>query len=689
LTKLLVTPSAAPDELGAVPRRARVGTGSAFAAVATARDVAVSSIEVRRAVPATPRRERPVATWNFLAGDQPGAGPGFRRVMAAGRAVAVPDCWSRRDPGLADYRGPVYYAAEVMPGPGRARLVFDRLDYIARVKVNVAPTVIHEGGFTPVAVELEGGRSNRVLVRLDDPVEDVLVEPDPLMKPKRKIKGVQEEHDSRPGGLPWGRAFTPQWGLRWGSGGMAGDARLHESGDLRLAAVFATPIGGRLHVSWVIENLGAEGVAELSARIAPAGEDPGSEIVAGARVRRGASRVSVVLDVSGAEPWSPEHPALYRLHAEARTGDGAWSDSQDIEFGFREIEMPLTGDRGFQLSLNGRRTYVRAANYIPGMWPSEWTASQVRRDVELARAANLNSFGVHANVCVPVVEEADRLGLLIYQDFPLQWAYDPDRGPLVSGGSSFADASLALAVEMEYMLHNHPSVVYWCGHNEPAYQLGELFGDLTRFPEVTGFFRDIVDAPNEEPLDRRRARLLRRVDPTRPTNHCSGLGATRADGDVHDYSGSLGGGLRGRPTSPPRSGPRAHVATGRRPARRWQPTGMSRPTCSGFRTRSRGSLIATPTSRRGALQGSCGPAGMPRLPPSSAVLAGSAGARDSAITSSWTTSVTRARAWSTATGPPGPVTGGWPPPTARSSPWRHGPRPGASTRGPWWNCQFE
>jgi beta-mannosidase len=513
------------------PRPAAVGDGSAFAAVSVAVAAPVAGVDVVDAgsvtVPA--RRLSPLNTWRFSA--DPAA--------PATEPVTAPDVWSRRDPGLADFRGPAVYERTVEAVGPYGRAIFEGLDYLASVSVDGRRVALHEGAFAPVAVPVPAGRPSVVRVELDDPVEPNMLLPDPLLRTKRKVKGVAELHDSRPGGMAIGSQFdATRWGVRWGTGGLAGPVWLHEHGALRIDAAFVTATPGQLRLSWVVTNLESDAVdAEVTGLV---GDEAG--VVVRTTLAPGANRVSIKLRVEGEEHWSPESPALYALRSavQAAGATGA-SDTDEVRFGFREVAMPIEGPEQYHLRVNGERVYVRAANYIPGVWPSELRPSTVADDVALARQANLNSLGVHAGVCGPLLPLADEAGLLVYQDFPLQWSYDPDAGPLAEGGPTFAEASTWLAAELVYRLYNHPSIVYWCGHNEPAYQLREAFGTVN-VPELLGLVETMDACPSEAALDEQRADVFRFVDPTRPATSASGLGASRPDGDHHDYAGSLSGG---------------------------------------------------------------------------------------------------------------------------------------------------
>ena len=76
----------------------------------------------------------------------------------------------------------------------------------------------------------------------------------------------------------------------------------------------------------------------------------------------------------------------------------------------------------------------------------------------LAKEAGLDLLRVHAHVSRPeLYDAADEAGLLLWQDFPLQWGT-----PAAS-----AEQAVRQAREAVDLLGHHPSVAIWCGHNEP------------------------------------------------------------------------------------------------------------------------------------------------------------------------------------------------------------------------------
>ena len=83
----------------------------------------------------------------------------------------------------------------------------------------------------------------------------------------------------------------------------------------------------------------------------------------------------------------------------------------------------------------------------------------MRRDVELARDAGLDLVRVNGHIARPeLYEAADELGMLVWQDFPLQWGY----------ARTIRKEAVRQAREAVDLLGHHPSIAVWCAHNEPV-----------------------------------------------------------------------------------------------------------------------------------------------------------------------------------------------------------------------------
>ena len=137
-----------------------------------------------------------------------------------------------------------------------------------------------------------------------------------------------------------------------------------------------------------------------------------------------------------------------------RTCCGERSDRRTLRTAFREVQW-----RRWQLHVNGERLFVMGSNQGPSrMQLGEATPAELARDVQLALDANLDLLRLHAHVSRPeLYDAADDAGLLLWQDFPLQWGYARGvRKPAVRQARAMVD-----------VLGHHPSIVLWCAHNEP------------------------------------------------------------------------------------------------------------------------------------------------------------------------------------------------------------------------------
>ena len=166
-------------------------------------------------------------------------------------------------------------------------------------------------------------------------------------------------------------------------------------------------------------------------------------------------------------------------------------------------------------------------------------------------------------------EAADELGMLVWQDMPLQWGY----------ARSVGRQAARQAAEAVDLLGHHPSVAIWCGHNEPIaidVRPGEPVNtrriaiDLVAGQELPSWNRSILDA--------RIKRTFERADGTRPVIAHSGVAPhlPQLDGtDSHLYFGWYHG-RRARPARLRRRVAAAWCASSASSARRpFRPTPSS------------------------------------------------------------------------------------------------------------------
>jgi beta-mannosidase len=83
-------------------------------------------------------------------------------------------------------------------------------------------------------------------------------------------------------------------------------------------------------------------------------------------------------------------------------------------------------------------------------------------DLELMKHAYINAVRVHAHLePAAFYEQCDAKGVLVWQDFALQWGYDDS--------PAFQAEATRQAVGMVNWLYNHPSVGAWTLQNEPPF----------------------------------------------------------------------------------------------------------------------------------------------------------------------------------------------------------------------------
>ena len=144
--------------------------------------------------------------------------------------------------------------------------------------------------------------------------------------------------------------------------------------------------------------------------------------------------------------------------------DGEVSDRRSRRTGLREVAW-----NDWVCSINGERLFLKGANVLPtrpGL--ADAKPAEVRRDVELAVEAGLDALRVQAHIADPeLYRAADELGVLLLQDFPLQWGY----------ARQIRREAMRQAREAVNALGHHPSIVQWCAHDEPVADAPQVEAD--------------------------------------------------------------------------------------------------------------------------------------------------------------------------------------------------------------------
>lgn len=385
--------------------------------------------------------------------------------------MLLPMNWQLR--GLESFDGRVRFSrtfnAPALASGERAFLVFRGVDYFADVTINDRTLGHHAGYFQPFEFEvtdfLRAGE-NQVQVDVDCPKEEPgAVWPDH----KWVIKGILNHWDARPG------SWDPQTGQEKNSGGIWGSVYL----DVRPAAFVATVRAASVLTPAEASDSffdaadehthGLQAIVrvELDIDSTHAGVYPlrvaldEHALEMSIAVARGRTHHVVVLHIPEPRlwwPWDLGEPYLYSLAVDLGA-DERGASHWETAFGIRQINLdPHTGD----WTVNGRRFFVRGTNVIPTLWLGEYDASMIGRDIELLKATHINGV----RVCVHINRDefytaCDRAGIIVWQDFALQWAYTTD--------PRFTQEAVRQVQEMVNHLYNHACIALWCTQNESSF----------------------------------------------------------------------------------------------------------------------------------------------------------------------------------------------------------------------------
>lgn len=403
-----------------------------------------------------------------------------------------------------------------VPGPWSSLRYWLRLNgvfYRSRPYLNGIDLGPHEGYFAPNEQEVTGllQAENSLLVEVDCPDERDKLD-------KRMVTGIFSHWDcldplANPGGI-----WLP--------------VELHASGPTRLRHCRLLTLQCDERVAQLRFDLDLDAADESQAtirlRFVPRTWDGATQQFEQRRtLRRGPQELGGLIKLREPRLWWTHdlgRPDLYDVTVEILVGDEL-SDATTVTFGACSFEL-----RDWIPHLNGVRFLAKGNNYPPGdMRIATMTRARFDQDLQLARDCHMNLLRIHAHVDHPqLYEAANAAGVLLWQDFPLQWIYD--RGVLPEARRQ--------ARQMARLLGGHPCIGVWCMHNEPVVIENtadeSLLSRLRTFRVAFGF------GWNRDVLDTQLKRVVEQEDPTRPVVRSSGeldIPYLRKGTDAHAYFG--------------------------------------------------------------------------------------------------------------------------------------------------------
>jgi beta-mannosidase len=406
-------------------------------------------------------------------------------------ALPVPGHW-RSTSAFADSDGPLLqrrrFVARPPDGGMRAWLVLDGLFYQGDVWLDGGYLGDTEGYFVRHTFEV-----TRALRTQHEHTLAVEVTCAPQLNPtgKRNLTGVLQP------------------GPEWNPGGIWRPVRVEHTGpvrarSLRVLCREATPERAVVALRAELDSDAARSVC-LRTRVA------GAEDMALRSVAEGANFVDWTIAVDRPRLWWPHALGDQPLEDVVVEVEVAGVVSHELT---RRVGLRSLAWRDFVLSVNGERLFLKGSGLGPTRRAlSDATPEELRADVARAREAGLDLVRVQGHVTRPeLYEAADELGVLVWQDLPLQGGYARGIRP---------QAVRQAAAAVDHLGH-HPSVAVWCGHDEPVPTGGATPAaaprDLVRLA-----LAHQLPSWNRTVLDRSIRRELERADPTRPVLPHSGV----------------------------------------------------------------------------------------------------------------------------------------------------------------------
>jgi beta-glucuronidase len=311
----------------------------------------------------------------------PPAGPLVEYDWAASPSMDLPRDWNSHAPELLWYDGPVYFRREVQTPTSPATrhlLAFEAVNYHATVWLDDVPVGVHEGGFTPFAID----------------VTDRLKDGSP--------HGLTVCADSRhhPEAIPTDYTDWQNYG------GITRSVWLVELPETWIADWFVRLEGEQVVID--VELAGPERAGgPITVQLGPLSLSGRCDADGRARLTTARPRALAL--------WLPDKPVLHALTIEAGT------DRVAERVGLRTIAT-----RGRQLLLNGKPIYLRGISLheepFGPVGSRRTTEADARRLLGEVKALGCNFVRLahypHSEVTLRV---ADELGLIVWAEIPVYW----------------------------------------------------------------------------------------------------------------------------------------------------------------------------------------------------------------------------------------------------------------------------
>ncbi len=356
--------------------------------------------------------------------------------------IAVPGHW-RDSPDFAVSDGPLMYRHRFTASPpaeGRRRwITLDGIFYQADVWLDGAYLGDPEGYFLGHSFDVTS------LSRFGDQhvlAVEVTCSPQSGTAGRRNITGVFQT----PAGI----------GSNRNPGGLWRPVSLYDTGPVqidRLRVLCRDADTRRAHLR-IATRLDSDRLTPVTMRTFVDGDQVDEQHQS---IAAGRNDFEWTIDVTDPQLWWPRalgHQPLIDVDVEVIV-DGEVSDRRQRRTGLRQIVWD-----DWVCSVNGERIFLKGANLLPtAAGPANATSEMIRADLRTAVDLGLDALRVHGHIADRVLyDAADEAGILLLQDFPLQWGHSRSvRHQAVEQARAAVDS-----------LGHHPSIAMWTAHDDPS-----------------------------------------------------------------------------------------------------------------------------------------------------------------------------------------------------------------------------
>jgi hypothetical protein len=323
----------------------------------------------------------------------------------------------------------------------RVILTIGAADFFTDVWCNGVHVGHHEGGYTPIEVDLTdalrpapgnaSGREALLVIRVEDPMDN----------------------REQPVGKQWGW-YTTTSGI-WQTVFLEPRSAIHID-HFRITTDIDT---GRAHFE--VFGKGLDASHAVSVEIIPPEAPPHRAALAPARADDFSFHAGDA-EIHPVSLWDPGDPKLYRVIFRVHDEEDRELDVVRGYFGMRKISTGPVEQGPATLCLNNKPIYLRGAlyqSYHPAGVYTAPDASVLRDDIGFARRMGFDFLRVHIKLDDPILlYYADTLGILLMQDFP----NFGEGGDTPLGRRRFEEM-MRLGIRRDF---NHPSIIAWCIFNE-------------------------------------------------------------------------------------------------------------------------------------------------------------------------------------------------------------------------------